>query len=154
MKIYVDANALIRLYLNLPGCDKVNAELKSAQGRRAGPIAATQLLEFEVANGIQRMVFESRNGGQWRVTPETAACAVADFSEDMDCEVFLRRSSLTLADIETEFTSLVARHTARGGFRTYDVMHVASAVTLGCKRFISFDAKANALAKLAGLKTG
>jgi hypothetical protein len=32
-------------------------------------------------------------------------------------------------------------------------MHVCSALKLRCKRFLSFDAKANALAKLVGLKT-
>lgn len=153
MKTYVDANALIRLYLNLPGSRAVDDALKSAEGRRTWPIPATQLLQFEVINGIQRMVFECRSGGQWRVTPETAACALADFEEDMNNEVFLRRSPLTLADLETEFTSLAARHTAKHGFRTYDIIHVSSAITMRCRRFFSFDTKAKALAKLAGLET-
>ncbi len=56
-------------------------------------------------------------------------------------------------DVEPEFLSLVARHTARQGFRTYDILHVASALTLRCKRFISYDTKANTLAKAGGLKT-
>jgi predicted nucleic acid-binding protein len=65
----------------------------------------------------------------------------------------LRNVPLTLAQIEREFDSLVARHTAAHGFRTYDLIHVASAVTLRCRRFLSFDTKANALAKLVGLAT-
>ena len=153
MKTYVDANALIRLYLNLPGSSEIDATLKSAEGRRMWPVSVTQLLQFEVANGIQRMVFESRTGGQWRVTPEAAACAQADFEEDMSGEVFLRRSPLTLADIEPEFTLLSARFTAKHGFRTYDILHVASALTMRCRRFLSFDVKAKKLAKLAGLET-
>jgi predicted nucleic acid-binding protein len=36
---------------------------------------------------------------------------------------------------------------------TYDIIHVASALKLKCRRFLSFDAKANTLARLAGLKT-
>jgi predicted nucleic acid-binding protein len=60
---------------------------------------------------------------------------------------------LTLTDIEREFDSLVRRHTATHGFRTYDIIHVASALKLKCRRFLSFDAKANSLARLAGLKT-
>ena len=56
-------------------------------------------------------------------------------------------------DLEMEVTSLVARHTSKHGFRTYDILHVAATVTLGCQRFISFDTKALALAKLVGLQT-
>lgn len=153
MKTYVDANALIRLYLNLPGSSEIDAALKCAEGRRMWPVAVPQLLQFEIANGIQRMAFESRTGGQWRVTPETALCAQADFEDDLTVEVFLRRSPLTLADIEPEFTSLAGRYTAKHGFRTYDIIHVASAITMRCRRFYSFDGKAKALAKLAGLDT-
>jgi predicted nucleic acid-binding protein len=60
---------------------------------------------------------------------------------------------LTLEDIATEYDSLVARYTAREGFRTYDVVHVASARILGCGKFLTFDDKAKKLAKLAGLRT-
>lgn len=99
------------------------------------------------------MVFESRTSGQWRVTPEIAACALVDFDGDVEANVFLRRSPLALADMEGEFTSLAARHTAKHGFKTYDLLHVASALALRCGRFWSFDTKANQLAELVGLET-
>lgn len=153
MKTYVDANALIRLYLNLDGGSELDAALKSVEGRRAWPLPAPRLLQLEVVNGIHRMVFESRSGGQWRATPESAACALANFEADLDAELFLLRSPIELADVAAEFHSLAARHTASHGFRTYDLIHVASAVTLRCLRFLSFDTKANALAKLVGLET-
>lgn len=153
MKTYVDANALIRLYLNLADSRKLDAALKGAEGRHAWPLPAPRLLQLEVVNGIHRLVFESRSGGQWRATPESAACALADFEADLDAELFLLRSPLELEDVATEFHSLAARHTAKHGFRTYDLIHVASAITLRCRRFLSFDAKANALAKLVGLET-
>lgn len=114
-------------------------------------LVAPALLCFEVANGLQRMVFESRTGGQWRVTPEAAAAAQAKFSEHLGDGVFLKRTPLALEDIETEFNTLVARHTARSGFRTYDIMHVAAARTLRCKRFLSFGERAKRLAKFEGL---
>lgn len=153
MKTYVDANAFIRLYLDLPGSLETEKALKEPGTAKFGPILITQLLQFEITNGLERMVFESRQGGQWRVTTETAACALADFNEDLVAGIFILPSPLTLAEIDPEFTSLVARYTAKHGFRTYDMLHVASALKLRCKRFFSFDAKANALAKLVGLKT-
>ncbi|MFN0128515.1 MAG: hypothetical protein ACKV19_17720 [Verrucomicrobiales bacterium] len=50
------------------------------------------------------------------------------------------------------FHTLVHRHTASEGFRTYDILHVSSALVLGCETFWSFDAKAKKLAKLERLK--
>lgn len=98
------------------------------------------------------MVFESRAGSCWRVSAEMAAVAQAEWSHQLSVGIFLRPVPLTLADIDTEFDTLVRRYTAALGFRTYDIVHVASALTPRCKRFLSFDAKANALAKLVGLK--
>jgi len=38
------------------------------------------------------------------------------------------------------------------GFRTYDLLQVASALLLGCDTFWSFDGRARKLAKLEGMK--
>ena len=62
-------------------------------------------------------------------------------------------ADLDLALLEEAFHTLAHRHTARHGFRTYDILHVATALLLGCDTFWSFDAKAKKLAKLEGLKT-
>lgn len=153
MNVYLDANFLVRMYLELPGCEEAVRLLNSRSGRRAWPHLVTHLLRFEVINAFQRLVFESRSGGQWRVTAESAAMALADFEKDLGDGVFLARSPLTLEDIESEFDALVARFTAKEGFRTYDLVHVASAQTLKCGKFLTFDDKAKKLATLAGLKT-
>lgn len=153
MKTYVDANVLIRLYLDFDGSGQARDMLTAPELRKSWPLPVTTLLQFEVANGLERMVFESRTGGQWRVTPEAAAIALGEFTKHLETGIFLSRTPLTLQDIERQFESLVARHTARQGFRTYDVIHVASAFAMGCKLFLSFDKKAKSLAKLVGLKT-
>lgn len=153
MKSYVDANFLVRMYLELPGCEEAVKLLNTRSARRDWPYPATRLLRFEVVNALQRMVFETRTGGGWRVTPESSAIALADFEHDLSEGQFLSQSTLTLEDIAPEYDSLVARYTAKEGFRTYDVIHVASARTMNCERFLTFDEKAKALAKLAGMKT-
>lgn len=152
MKTYIDANLLVRIYLQLPGRDQGLAMLNDRAGRSAWPFPVTDLLRFEVFNSIQRMVYESRQGGQWRVSPESSAVAQADFAQDLQDATFLQRTPLTLRDIEPEFELLASRHTAREGFRTYDVIHVASARTMNCRRFLTFDLKAKNLAKLEGLQ--
>ncbi len=153
MSTYVDANLLVRMYLELPGSKGVLNLLSDGAGRSAWPYPVTDLLRCDVVNAIHRMDFESRTGGQWRVTQESAAVALADFENDLSDALFLKRTPLTLQAIEPEFDSLVARHTAREGFRTYDVIHVASALTMGCELFLTFDKTAKLLAKRVGLKT-
>ncbi len=153
MNTYVDANALVRYYLDVEKRKQLVAMLRTADFANAFPLPVTDLVRFEVGNAIERMIFETRNGGTAEVTPEMVVVAHGDFENDMADGILLRRIPLTLADIETEFDTLVRRYTAKHGFRTYDIIHVASAFKLRCKRFLSFDAKANALAKLVGLKT-
>ena len=153
MKSYVDANALVKMYLHLPGRAAAIGFLRRLPQAEVWPVPITSLLRFEVTNAIERMVFETRNGAALGVTPEAALLAQGDFTDDFKAGQRLRLHPLNLADIESEFESLARRHTAREGFRTYDVIHVASALTLRCARFLSFDDKANRLAKLVGLET-
>jgi predicted nucleic acid-binding protein len=153
MKTYVDANALLRLYLDFDGSGQARDLLMASSVRRHWPLPVPPLLLFEVSNGLQRLVFESRSGGQWRVTPEAAAAAWYEFTAHLEQATFLRHSPLTLRELESDVESLVLRYTARHGFRTYDILHVASARALGCSRFLTFDARARKLAHLAGLQT-
>lgn len=153
MSLYADANILVRLYLELDGAPEVREVLSTQEAEEARPLPVTDILKYEVINAIQRMVFESRNGGVFRTTPEAAAAATANFEDDLDAGVFLKRVSMSLREIEDDFDTLVGRHTARHGFRTYDILHVASALELNCVRFYSFDRKASELARLEGLET-
>lgn len=153
MKTYVDANVLIRLYLDLGESREAMQLVSLSDVVDDYPIPVTKLLEIEVMNGLHRMAFESRNGGPWRIPIDAAGVALLEFERHIDDETFLRRSPLTLRDIEFDVRSLIERFTAREGFRTYDVMHVASALALGCQQFLTFDQKARKLAQLAGLKT-
>ena len=109
---------------------------------------------MEFTNALQRLIFETRQGTQQlRVTPESAMLAEAEFIKEMEDGTLAREQPLALDDLEAVFDMLARRHTAKHGFRTYDLFHVASALLLGCDTFWSFDAKAKKLARLEGLKT-
>lgn len=153
MKSYLDANFLVRLYLRINANDDPRRSLRGADVRAIAPFPVSTLCRLEVRNALQRMVFESRTGGQGRVTPEGAAAAQGDFDEDLATGALLEPVRLTLEELEPQFEQLVGRYTAKHGFRTYDLLHVASALNLGCDTFWSFDDKALKLAKLEGLKT-
>lgn len=153
MITYADTNALVQIYMHMPGETTALNFIRAGAVRGIVTCPVLDLLRFEVVNAMERMVFESRHGSGQRITPESALLAQGDFEADLAAGVRLQRLPLALADIEREFDSLVRRFTAKHGFRTYDIIHVASALKLKCRRFLSFDAKANALARLAGLKT-
>ncbi len=58
---YADANALIRLYLDFDGSGQARDLLTAPKVRRHWPLPVPPLLLFEVVNGLQRLVFESRH---------------------------------------------------------------------------------------------
>jgi predicted nucleic acid-binding protein len=153
MTPYADTNFLTRCYLltaALPAPQSLLEVLRAAG--RTLPI--TWLHRFEVPNAFEQHVFAARTVGQVRVTPEMAAAAHARFEDDaVNPSSVLRVAPVSLPDVERQFHELSRRHTARHGFRTYDLLHVASALILDCDTFWSFDDKANKLAVLAGLKT-
>ena len=103
-------------------------------------------------NAFELSVWMSKQGGQPRVTPENAAVALHTFKADLGEEMFIRRAALELSDVRATFGETVTRHTAKHGFRTYDIVHVVSARLLGCDHFFSFDERARKLAALEGLK--
>jgi len=86
------------------------------------------------------------------MTPEMAALALAQFDEELFEGHGLSAVSLPAGDLVKKSRELSQRHTARHGFRAYDVAHVASALLLDSKEFWSFDSKACKLAAFEGLK--
>jgi predicted nucleic acid-binding protein len=94
----------------------------------------------------------SRTQGQWRVTPEATAAATADFTQDIREGEIFETEMLDWEVLQKRVEDLSLRHTARHGFRTYDLIHVASAQLLDCSHFSSFDTKARQLAQLEGLR--
>jgi hypothetical protein len=50
MTTYLDANFLVRMYLELPGCEEAVELVKGRSGRRDWPFPITRLLRLEVVN--------------------------------------------------------------------------------------------------------
>ena len=153
MKPYPDTNFFTRLYLPLPDSEEADQLLEQAKARRVATLPVTWLHRVETVNAFQLSVFVGRLPGQTRVTAEQAASALAGFREDVSVGAFFHAVPLALEKLEREFEELALRHTTKHGFRTYDLLHVASALALGCDTFWSFDPKASNLARLEGLAT-
>ncbi len=117
------------------------------------PLPVTFLARMEVINAIHLQVFLTRNGVPGiHASPEAAAIDELLFVEELQLRETMILTDIDLGMLGEIFDTLVRRHTIKHGFRAYDVIHVASALVLGCDIFWSFDAKAKKLAKLEGLK--
>lgn len=150
MKPYLDTNFLLRVYLPFEDSHRALVQLGALpRHARLCPLTWLHLVEF--SNALQLLVFQSRAGSKPRMTPETAAVALHDFESDAQPGAIFTPARLTTEELERQTRRLSDRHTARLGCRTYDILHVASALLLKCDSFWSFDAKANTLAKTEGL---
>lgn len=153
MKVFADTNFFTNLWLDLrhtPEANSLFEELLEAE--LALPV--TRLIRMEFTNALQRLVFESRTGTQdLRVTLETAMATRVTLEDELSRAVWAQWEELDEGMLEAAFDTLSHRHTAKHGFRTYDILHVASALILGCDTFWSFDERAKRLATPEGLRT-
>jgi len=152
MRPYADSNLFCRFYLRLAESEKAAELMDAARAEGSAPLPVTWLHRLELVNALQLYVFAGKAGGQIHVTPEQAASAHATFRADLGEAAFLRPAQIELAQLETQFQELALRHTAKHGFRAYDLIHVASALILKCDEFWTFDPKASKLAALEGLR--
>lgn len=141
MNAYPDASFLVALYIR-----QRNTEIASKHaGTLKESIPVSSLLRFEVCNAIRREAF------QGRITSGAAVAALAAFEADVDNGVIVI-PSVEWEQVHAEAERLSNAPGLRHGYRAFDVLHVATAVTLGVREFLTFDAHQASLAKAAGLK--
>jgi len=115
------------------------------------PLCFTRLLEFEFLQAIELQVWlhsADRKKGYSRreadqMIDDWETDIASDLNELVPCD---SDAVLRLAGFYSE------QRTAQGGHRSLDILHVATAVHLGAKEFLTFDERQRALAKHAGLK--
>src|ERR1700739_534639 len=132
MSPYADTNFYTRVYLELPESAEADRLLMLAKRGSAAPLPITWLHRVETLNAFQLQVFVSRSAGQLFTSPEQAALAHANFRNDVQNSEFLRSIAISQPELEKQVEELALRHTARHGFRVYDLLHVSSALILKC----------------------
>jgi len=145
--VYADTSFLCSIYrkqVHTPQALAYKETLKS-------PIPFTRLLEFEFIQAIRLQIF-LHESDQIKGYPARAADQiVADWEADIAAGLNVLVPSDTDAVLRLARTYSLA-HTAHGGHRTLDILHVATAVHLRASTFLTFDARQRKLAHHAGLK--
>ncbi len=137
--IYLDTSALIKLYVLEAGSEFV----QSCVAGQDDPLPVGELQEAELANALHLKVFRK----EW--TEEEAASQIGHFQERSK-RGFYVVPEIDRVELMRTFHRL-SRETPRTGCRTMDIFHVACALQIPACRFLSFDRRQAALARLAGL---
>lgn len=112
-------------------------------GQVSGPVLITPFGEVELSNALQLRVFRKSQTQQEALTANRA------FEQDILNGTFaVQPFSPMMFDLAKR---LSRKHTASIGTRSLDLIHVASALTLGATEFLSFDNNQRKLAQTAGL---
>lgn len=141
-QIYVDTSVVQMLYVPGP------ASLVASRWRRniGGAIPLTRFGHAELTNAVAQAQHRGILDGDG--TRAAFAAIAYDLKEGhlRLHDLLWRRALERTAELSREFTITL-------GTRTLDVLHVASALELGARMFVTYDARQAALAKAVGLKS-
>ena len=140
-QLYADPSALLKLYLHEPQ-SRAMARWRS---KIAGPLPVTPHGRVEMINGIALAAHRGL------LAPAALEAAFAALDDDFELGRYAPADLLWRAVLKRA-ADLSRLHTPKLGTRSLDVLHVASALELGMKRFVTFDERQGQLAGVVGLK--
>ncbi len=116
------------------------------------PLYYSRMLQFEFLQAIELQVFLFAQDRKRGYSRREADLMLADWDQDVAAgHVEFVPSD---ADEVIRYAVQLSRsHTAGGGHRSLDLLHLATAVHLGAKEFLSFDDRQVKLARRLGLAT-
>lgn len=141
MNAYPDTSFLFSLYV--PQAHTLRAAARFAAMME--PLHLTSLNRFELTNAIQLASF--RKMIQAKQSQAALAAVEADLASGSAILV-----PCDWAAMHGRALKIAMQHTSKGGYRGFDILHVATALEFGAKEFLTFDARQSALAKAVGLK--
>ena len=147
MIAYPDTSFLCAFYLkqsNSPAAAARAATMKE-------PLHVTVLLAYEFRQSLRFQVWRRAANPREGVAPADAQAALNQFEADLGNGLAVL-TPCHFQDVLHRANELSARYTMSGGHRSFDVLHVATALHLGAREFLTFDANQGKLAAAENLK--
>lgn len=142
MVAYADTSFLFSLY-----AQDTNTVLAASIAKTFNTgLVVTPLQLFELRNALRLSIFRTD------ITREEGQTVLALIETDMRTGVLID-ATVSWTHVYSEAEKLSANHTHQLGTRSFDIMHVALAITLGARDFYTFDIRQKYLADKAGLRT-
>jgi predicted nucleic acid-binding protein len=138
---YLDSSALRQLYVH----DAHSAEMAAWRFKNPGLLGLTRFGRVELINSIASAVFR-------RDIPEAAFHAfVLELATDL-MEGRLQLIDVPWRAVLEQTAELSRQYTPTLGTRSLDVLHVASALELNTRHFVTYDERQAKLAGICGLR--
>lgn len=139
--VYVDSSALRQLYAH----DRRSAAMASWRHRNPGALTLTRFCRAELVNSMAAAVFRGD------ITATAFEAFLQALARDL-LEDDLRLVDVSWRAVMDQVAELSRQHTARLGTRILDVLHVACALELKARQFVTYDVRQARLATACGLK--
>jgi len=139
--IYPDTSFLVALYVD----EDSSQEAREYMHGNSEALAFTPFHRLEIRTALRLRVFRADSSVSELKT------AFQHIDEDL-FDGILQHTPLNWSDTLREAERLGEAHLAEIGARSGDLLHVASAVMLGAREFVTFDQRQLKLARRAGLK--
>jgi predicted nucleic acid-binding protein len=140
-KTYADPSALLKLYVNEPQ----SRFMTLWRARARGALAVTHHGRVELVNGIALAAYRKF------IDENAFAAALAALDDDFAEGRFVQADLLWRATLQR--AAALSRHYSWTlGTRSLDVLHVASALELEFRNFLTFDVRQRDLAEAVGLR--
>jgi predicted nucleic acid-binding protein len=140
MDAYFDSAIIVKLYVS----ETTSPDAIRLVGAYAAPYWLTHWQTLEVKNAIRLKAFRKE------ITATEMNQSIAAFEQDIAMGRW-QRPVYDSPTVERKADELSASHSATLGCRTLDIIHVAAAVVIGAREFVTFDGRQGAMAKQAGL---
>jgi predicted nucleic acid-binding protein len=143
---YPDTSFLCGFYLkqsNSPAVAGYAATMKE-------PLHLTELLRYEFRQSLRFQVWRRAANPREGVLRADADAALNQLEADLAGGVAVL-VPCDLLEVVRRAEDLSKRHTIRVGYRSFDILHVATALHLEAKEFLTFDERQRKLATAAGL---
>ena len=138
---YADSSFLVSLFIE----DKNSRAAKDYLVTNPDPVSITTFSRSEALHAIRTLAFK-KNIDLGEMTR-----ALLQFEHDA-AEGYLLLAELESKTVFEKADQLSNRHAAEVGVRYLDMLHVASALLIGARLFLTFDARQAKLANAVGLQ--
>ena len=116
------------------------------------PLPVTALVAYEFEQGVRYEIFRHSRDRSLGYGEGEGMDMLARWDADLERGRLLR-VEIDFTSILRKATLLSEKHTLAHGHRAFDILHVATALHLGARDFLTFDANQRGLAEIEGLAT-
>lgn len=146
MNAYPDTSFLCALYRTQDN----SLQALDFRSRMSEPLCVTRLLLWEFRQSVRFQAFRHSKNRNVGYPLHQAEKMLADLNDDLR-DGLVVSLEIDFIDILVTGERISKARTFAGGHRSFDILHVATALELGAKGFLSFDANQIELAAAEGL---